>query len=195
MDTFAAFGLGLGNLGKHSRVRITTPALNRGLANARAYGVIIAAYGHTGSFLVQSEKDETAVAAGLSSILKTGCAVLPLTELQAVLDQLRRVYAPGAVPGVRWTPGAAFLVGGTPRAGTLEPAALAIFERARHEVVLVWKRDAVTADWILAVIDVLRAGRAVAANVGRQLGGTWMARSVRTLAGTLRLAVDLDRAQ
>jgi len=170
-------------------------ALNRGLANARAYVVIAAAYGHTGSFLVQSEKDETAVAAGLSSVLKTGCAVLPSTELQAVLDQLRRVDAPGAVPGgaldLRERPSSSE----TPRAGTLEPAAVAIFERARHEVVLVWKRDAVTADWILAVIDVLRAGRAVAANVGRQLGGTWMARSVRTLAGTLRLAVDLDRAQ
>jgi len=34
------------------------------------------------------------------------------------------------------------------------------------------------------------AGGAVAAEVGRQLGGEWTARSVRTLAGTLRCGFD-----
>ena len=33
------------------------------------------------------------------------------------------------------------------------------------------------------------AGGAVAAEVGRQLGGEWTARSVRTLAGTLRCGI------
>jgi hypothetical protein len=102
--------------------------------------------------------------------------------------RLRRVEAPQAVSGVRWTPGTAFLVGGTPRAGTLEPSAVAIFERARHDRVLAWKRDAVTPDRILDRDRQVGNCGAVAASVESQVGDTWTARSVRTLAGTLRCA-------
>jgi hypothetical protein len=44
MNMFAAFGVGLGNLGKRSRARIATPdwiaALNRGLADLRIDSVV-----------------------------------------------------------------------------------------------------------------------------------------------------------
>ena len=55
-------------------------------------------------------------------------------------------------------------------------------------VVLVHKRDTVTPAAILAENDGWGLG-AVAAEVGRQLGGEWTARSVRTLAGTLRCGI------
>jgi hypothetical protein len=77
MNTYAAFGVGLGNLGRQSRVRIAKAQwvadLNRGLAALRTDALIVAAYGHTGNFIVTSTLDPDA----LRSCSGSFCAPTP----------------------------------------------------------------------------------------------------------------------
>ena len=90
---------------------------------------------------------------------------------------------------VRWTPGAALRADGVPQASGLQDTSRAVYQRFSDSVVLVHKRDAVTPAAILDRERRMGGWGAVAAEVGRQLGGEWTARSVRTLAGTLRCGI------
>ena len=80
--------------------------------------------------------------------------------------------------------------GRVPQASGLQDTSRAVYQRFSDSVVLVHKRDTVTP---AAILDRERRRMggwgAVAAEVGRQLGGEWTARSVRTLAGTLRCGI------
>jgi hypothetical protein len=91
---------------------------------------------------------------------------------------------------VRWTPGAALLADGLPRAGDLQSTARAEYHRFSDSVVLVRKLDTVTTAGILDRDRRMGGGVRLMAKSAMRLGGTRTARSVRTLAGTLRRAFD-----
>ena len=87
---------------------------------------------------------------------------------------------------MRLTPGAAFLTEGIVAPSPLVPTRRAAYRRLSDHVVLVWKRDVLTDGGVLDRDR--RAGGAIAGEVERQIGGRWTARSIRTLAGSLRVA-------
>jgi hypothetical protein len=124
MNTYAAFGVGLGNLGRQSRVRIAKTEwiahLNRGLARLHTDTVIIAAYGHTGNFIVRSTEEPDALVNALREVLRTHCALTSMNGLQVLVTQLSTASTPTGDTGVRLTPGAALLADGVPRSGDLQ---------------------------------------------------------------------------
>ena len=194
MATLLAFGVGLGNLGKSSRRRIPASSwieqLNRTLSTEGSGTTISRSYGHTGNFVVRATSDRDTAAAALEHALGVRCAVLMLSELQRVVRVLDRCVEPAAVDtNARRTRGAAFLVGGVVREGLPASTAAACYVQRLPKAVLLFKHDVLTSKGTLDRTRRSGGWGAVAAHLGRTLGGTWTARSIRTLAGTLQAAV------
>ena len=188
--TYIAFGVGLGNLGPRARTRVPKldwlVQLNAGLRSIAPGMVVRSSFGHTGNFVVTAALEPSAAAIALARVLETPAAVMSIEQLQQVVGRLDGEFRHEA--GVRLTPGAAFLTEGIARPGSLTPTRRAEYRRLSDRVVLVWKRDALTDAGVLDRDRRAGGWGAIAGEVERQVGGRWTARSIRTLAGSLRVA-------
>jgi hypothetical protein len=192
MATLIAFGVGLGNLGKGRRQRTPAPAWIRQLNEALSVKVsgarIICSYGHTGNFVVSASSDPEIVASDLGDALGTPCAVMPMSELHEVVRSLQDCPLPSTIDaGVRFTRGAAFLIG-TARDGLPPSTDDASYMVRRPNAVLLFKHDIETPSGVLDRNRRKGGWGAVATYLNRNLGGTWTARSIRTLAGIIQVA-------
>lgn len=197
MQTFVAFVLGVGNLGSHreprKRMAIWIRDMNLSLANFSSTRVLDA-YGHTGNFIVSARGEREFVAGELRKVLKTGCAVLTLSDLSSVLGALVDDCKPES-DCYRRTPGAVLLVDGNPSERNLCDASIATYDRFDASVITVQKKDALTPK---GTLDQARRGGgwgAIASDVGKQIGGKWTARSKRTLLGVLKLGQRYGRGE
>jgi hypothetical protein len=188
MKTFVGFGVGLGNLGRFGPPRILAASwiaqLNGRLSTANARSVVVGTYGHTGNFVVNSSGPINEVANELTAAVAP-CAVLEIEELQAIVEGLRDLRLEAAPPAVRYTPGAALLVAGTPRPGMPGVSSRATYVTRLGSAVLLAKNDRITRADTLDRNNRMGGWGAVSAEVGQALGGRWTARSNRTLSGVL----------
>jgi hypothetical protein len=137
---------------------------------------------------VSASSDPEIVAAELGDALGTPSAVMPVSDLHEIVQTLQDCHPPRKVDGgVRLTRGVAFLIG-TARDGLPTSTDRASYMLRRPKAVLLCKHDIETPSGILDRNRRKGGWGAVAADLGRNLGGTWTARSIRTLAGTLKAA-------
>ena len=171
----AALGVGLANFGMGREWRPSE------LAAAVAERLrLIAWYRATGNFaLADGNADE--VRGILSDVSGTEWAVIPFEAVTAALEVLSRLPEPPHTIDERATPGLAFAVSPA-RIGALQSTARANLRRISDQVVAVHKLD-----WLKdGKLD--RQHRrggwgGVSADIARQIGGRWTARSRRTLDG------------
>jgi hypothetical protein len=187
---YAAFGVGLGNLGRHARGRVEhsrwVPQVNRLLAGVAG---VVAAFGHTGNFVVASSAPPADIVNALKEAVQTPFALLTILELHGLVRAVSQLSPVAPNKGVRLTPGAALLVEGSASDQALQNTSRAEYLRWSHQIVLVRKLDVETPR---GVLDRGRRGGgwgAIAGELGRQVGGRWTARSIRTLSGTLRIGM------
>jgi hypothetical protein len=190
METFVAFAVGVGNLGRQGKPRkrmsLWVEELNQLLLKS-SQTTILSSYGHTGNFIVRSVGSRACLAAELGNSMGVPCAVLTIAELSNVVKQLGTQDEADSTQ-YRRTPGAAFLVSGTPTSRTLSDTERARYCRVNGSVVAIRKHDALTSRGILDRARRAGGWGAIAGEIGRQLGGKWTARSMRTLSGILERA-------
>ena len=190
METFVALAVGVGNLGRQDKPRKRMipwiEELNQ-LLSKSSQSTILSSYGHTGNFIIRSTATQESVAAGLGISMGVPCAVLMLAELSSVVNLLGRTNDADSTQ-YRRTPGAAFLVSGSSTLQTLSDTERAGYSRINGSVIAISKRDALTLGGILDRSRREGGWGAIAGDVGRQLGGRWTARSIRTLSGVLKQA-------
>jgi hypothetical protein len=178
----AAFGVGLANFSTGRQVGPRELA-----ACARKALPLIAWYGATGNFaLADCSVDEAgAILSGLSG---TDWAVLPFDEVDAALEVLSTLTEPACAIGERATPGLAFAVTAAD-SGPVASTQRAALRRVSDRIVAVHKLDQLQ-DGKLDRQHRRGGWGAVSADIGRQVGGRWTARSRRTLEGLRRRASD-----
>ncbi len=191
-DYLIAFAVNIGNIGRAS----FRPVLMDGWLhelNGRLRGDsvrFIDYFGHTGNFVVDCREGSGYAARRLSELLDTPCVAISTGALKKCIDTVERLPCPPTESGIRWTPGALFLVAGFANGESLESVHRAAFRRIGDTVVAAWKRDVVTAAGRLDRGRRLGGWGALSQAVGRQLGGVWTARSLSTLRGALNRALD-----
>lgn len=195
MQTFAVFGVGLGNLGGSKRKRVKAARwvaqLNLLLKAASAPTTVVASYAHTGNFIVQSMAKRKTVCQAMGQVLGTSCAVLTISELQTLAEKLEELEIPAPLPRLRYTPGAVIQVLGSPIQSAPGPTTRATYHKFTDSIVIALKHDPTTRRGIL---DSNRRGGgwgAIAVETGQTLGGRWTARSHRTITGSLRRALGI----
>ena len=190
-----ALAVGVGNLGRQGKPRkrmsFWIEELNQFLSKS-SRTTILSSYGHTGNFVVRSVASQENVAAELRNSMGVPCAVLTLAELSSVVNFLGAKKE--AADGIQYrrTPGAAILVIGTPTLQALSDNPRASYARMNNSVVLVAKLDALTTGGTLDRNRREGGWGALAIHIGRQLGGKWTARSMRTLSGILKQARNAE---
>lgn len=185
MGLVIAFGSGIGNIGGGARLPMASQveAANEALNRLTGGGVrIVTWYGHTGNFVINTRPAAAAsLQADVRAALAVPCRILSVEHLQDYVAWLGEIGSPISADGGRWTPGLAFLVEGNPSTDRKAMVDGVRFERYAHDVMGVWKRSAEGS---------LESGGwgAVSRSLNEQLGGTWTARSVRSVLGVLRRA-------
>jgi len=147
METLVVFGVGLGNLGRFARKRMKAATwvdqLNAALADDLRSVRVLATFGHTGNFVVQSVFPPEVVRRRLTKVLDTDCVVMRLaTLIVTAISKLRQT----ASSGFRYTPRAAMLVFGNPSGRLPKSTERAKYIKLTSAIVLVLKRDALTPD-------------------------------------------------
>jgi hypothetical protein len=190
METFVAVAVGVGNLGRQGRPRkpmvLWIAELNQLLSKLSRI-TILSSYGHTGNFIVRSAASKESISTELRIAMGVPSALLTLGELSSVMNLLDAKNEADTTE-YRRTPGAAFLVSGTPTLQALSDTERAGYSRINGSVIAISKRDALTLGGILDRSRREGGWGAIAGDVGRQLGGKWTARSMRTLSGALKQA-------
>jgi hypothetical protein len=163
--------------------------INRKLGDLPSSTKIVDWYGHTGNFVIESSRtDRTDIANELTSIVGTFLSVLSYDEAINFVSTTEEAPSPPPLEGKRWTGGIAFAVKAPPCQSVPKPTSHAVFFAISDFAVGAWKEDQLTEDGIL---DKERRGGgwgAVSGDVSEQVGGTWTARSLRTIRGTLEKA-------
>ncbi len=165
--------------------------VNRMLEHGGSRTHLIGYFAHTGNFVVESHTEEAALAEELSRVLATPCAVTSISGLQRYLQVLRSAKCPAAEPGIRWTSGAVFHVSGTSVTSPPTSTARARYARLSDQVIAAWKRDHLDSHGRLDRNRRSGGWGGLALDIARQLGGTWTARSARTLRGVLSRAMQV----
>jgi hypothetical protein len=169
-----AFGVGLANFAA-GRSRLPRQIA----ADVAEVLPLIAWYGATGN-LALAAGEPADVAQRLAEITGTAWAVIPAWDLAAALDALQAQPAPRVPPGIRPTPGLAFAVEPA-RPGPIRSIPEAALRRLNDRIVLVYKFDVLEGNRLDRARRRGGWGR-VSADVARQVGGRWTARSRRPLA-------------
>ena len=191
MTRYVVFAVNVGNLGAVSGPR-TSMARVVARCNSRlaARGIparIASSYRHTGNFIVECPGQAVTVLRDqLPKVLRTQCVVLRVDRVADLIRHLEALPPPAPRRGVRWTAGLVFWVSGSCRSTPLPPGPRATFHRLRPRVVAAWKGDAITNCGVLDRSNRMGGWGAVAADVSRQFGGEWTARSANTVVGLLR---------
>jgi hypothetical protein len=171
-----AFGVGLANFA--SGRDVPPQAVVSAIADEI---VVVASYGSTGNVAIE-DGDIDEIRSRLAAITGTAWAGISSDELEDDLRTLGTMPSPQpSSQEERATPGLAFAV--TPgRDGPLVSNERAVLHRLAIDIVAVWKLDLL--DDSRLDRDRRRGGwGAVSADISRQVGGRWTARSRRTLDG------------
>jgi hypothetical protein len=118
-----------------------TVALSWARITHRRLDVTLDFFGHTGNFVIASDLALERVAARLTSVLHTRCAVMALETVKQCALAARVITPPPVEARTRWTPGAVFPVGGSTQFVELPTSPNAIFRTHASGVILAWKRD------------------------------------------------------
>jgi len=187
-----ALGLHIGDIGDtdHPKMAEWILAINRSLLSENANSRVIAWFGHTGNFIIETQSDDfSKTSIELYSASGETFLVMPVACLKECLARLDRLPMPAPKDGVRWTAGASFRMedpadyGQTPEDWSTTNG---FFFPLTRTVVGVRKRDRLLTLTKLNPRHRVPWG-SVGRDCGRRLGGTWTSRSVRTLRGLLRI--------
>jgi len=142
------------------------------------------------NFVVQaSDNNRVRVADELSLALGTPCATLTIEELIADIAVAKKAISPPTEQGFDWTRGIALRVHGKPCTITLKPTTHAVFFPINKHAVGAFKKDKL-GDGKEAVDRENRPGGwgAISAEITKAVGGTWTARALNRVEGTLAKA-------
>jgi hypothetical protein len=170
------FGVGMANFGA-GRSRLPRQIA----ADVRAVLPLVAWYGPTGN-LALTAGECVDVAQRLAEITSTAWAVIPARDLADALGALKAEPVPPAEAGIRATPGLAFAVEPAQAGPIRSIPKIAALRRLNDRIVLVHKFDVLKGNRLDRARRRGGWGR-ISAEVARQAGGRWTARSRRPLAG------------
>lgn len=199
MPIYAAFGIGVGNLGHGAPrrpmarwVEMLNAELSHGYPSVR----VIGSFGHTGNFLADSlSTDLQEVTDRFGRALDTDWVVRPIDDVRAALTALARVAEPRYEMGIRWTSGVAFHGGRGIEFGSVARTAGAIIWKVSPQIIGVWKRDHLDTN---GTLDRGRRGGGwgkISQDIETQLGGRWTARSRRTVEGLVKKTGEKQAAR
>lgn len=178
------FGVGINNFatGQTSTVSLIR-SLNSRLVAVKAAPV--AAYGHSGNLAIEAPyRSRVRIEAVLAAATRTRWTAIPADDLLDGIHRLDRWSPPDPKRGMRWTPGLCMAVGSPPLGKlTLKTTPRAIYRRVGPDIVAAYKEDVLLPSGRLDPKKRRGGWGALSAEVGRQLGGTWTARSRRTIDG------------
>jgi len=190
MALYAVLGVGVGNVGRGQARRRPMDdwvlLLNARLAETQPRVEILRYFRHTGNFLAASPSDILEeVSDRFDGLLETEWVVRPLADVGSALSALSAASRPQVEAGIRWTAG--LVLHGGAGVPTSAPASSerAVLWRISPAVVGAWKRDRENGNGGLNSRQRGGGWGAVAADVGRQLGGRWTARSKSTVQGLI----------
>jgi hypothetical protein len=189
---YIAFGLNVGNLGRASGKRIPmrewVKRINHKLESSDSGTRVVAWYGHTGNLVIDAGSAPALIRSQLSKAAGgTDFVVLAAAEVARLVEKAESLRAPTQVPGTRWTRGLVFcLDGGTVGTATCHDGPLGRLIRVSPLALMACKRDIL--DDTRRLDRTRRQGGwgAVATLAGRQYGGRWTARSLRTVIGVVQ---------
>ena len=171
-----AFGVGLANF-RSGRSRLPRQIA----ADVREVLPLVAWYGATGN-LALAAGECVDVGQRLAKITGTAWAVIPAGDLAAALQALEAEPVARVEEGIRATPGLAFAVEPARPGPICSIPKIAGLRRLNDRIVLVHKFDVLEGNRLDRARRRGGWGR-VSAEVARQVGGRWTARSRRPLAG------------
>jgi hypothetical protein len=171
-----AFGVGLANFGA-GRSRLPRQIAG----DVREVLPLIAWYGATGNLALEAG-EPVEVAQRLAEITGTAWAVVPAGGLADALRALAAEPVPLVEAGIRATPGLAFAVEPAQPGPICSIPKIAELRRLSDRIVLVHKFDVLEGNRLDRARRRGGWGR-VSAEVARQAGGRWTARSCRPLEG------------
>ena len=192
MPIFVAFGVGIGNLSsRRMTMKDYVQATNQKLSLLRTRTRITDWHHSTANFVIQTpHNNRMSVADELSLALGTPCAVLTVEELVSYADIAKRATSPPIEPGFSWTKGIAFWANGKPCTVNLNPTPHAVFFPINKHTIGAFKRDQLI-DRKEAVERESHAGGwgAITADIAKVVGGTWTARALDRINGTIEKAM------
>lgn len=200
---FVVFAVGLGGLKRaRPRVQDLLAEWNPRLARKGRGLHLSQGFGHTGNFLLRSERTQKVsnVSKVLSDVLGRKFAVFTTTEFQEWLGELKAALAssPEAPPGRRATPGVVMNVnptGGLPPIPSSRPWVV-FGPFARPRIRGVWKLDRLRPDGRTLDRHYREGGWGAVAGIIRDLdGGDWTARALSSLEGVARGIVSIEPAR
>jgi hypothetical protein len=171
-----AFGVGLANFGA-GRSRLPRQIA----ADVHEVLPLVAWYGATGN-LALGAGECADVARRLAEITGTAWAVISARDLADALRALKAEPVPRVEVGIRATPGLAFAVEPARPCQVYSIPEIATPRRVNDRIVLVHKFDVLEGNRLDRARRRGGWGR-VSAEISRQVGGRWTARSRRPLAG------------
>ena len=129
------------------------------------------------------------IADELSLALGTPCVVLGLDDLARYVAIARKATSPPIEPGFAWTAGIAFWANGKPCTITFKPTPHATFFPIDKHTVGVFKRDQLTDRKEILYREAHVGGwTGISADIGKVVGGTWTARALDKIEGTIAKA-------
>ncbi len=165
--------------------------VNQRLVKMGSSTKVLDSFSHTGNFVVHSNNDRSQVATHLSSVFETQFAALSIDELGEYASIMKKASPPESKAGFRWTLGLVSAVSGDQATSPkLHDTSHASFYPMPLRAVGAWKLDQLTDS---GVLDREKRGGgwgAVSDDVSRQVGGKWTARSLSTVNGVLKLALE-----
>jgi len=170
-------------------------ATNQKLVLLRSRTKITDFHHATGNFVVQAfNNNRMSVADELSLALGTPCVVIALDDLARYAAIARKATSPPIEPGFNWTAGIAFWANGKPCIITLKPTPHATFFPIDKHTVGVFKRDQLTDRKEILYREAHVGGwSGISADIGKVVGGTWTARALDKIEGTLVKARNYDQ--
>ena len=179
---WTCFGVGFNNF---ATGRMPMADLEAGLRTPLA-GIgaeLLAWYGHSGNLSVRSEATGPSIGAVLEDFTGRGWAVVAFDELKSALLELDRLPRPDPEPLVRWTPGLAFHLGSSRSLGDVADTTRAVLRRLSPSIIACFKRDYLTDRGRLDSAKRLGGWGAISADLRRQVGESWTARSANVIRG------------
>ena len=176
-----AFGVGLANFGRGRE-----PSPGEIIASIKGRLHVVASYGATGNVALD-DSDISEVRQVLEEVTPTAWAVVGAEDLELALNVLAEAAEPVHMVNERPTPGLAFAVT-PPSVGDVSSTSRAVLRRVSTDIVAAWKLDLIR-DGKLDSTHRRGGWGGVSADVARQVGGRWTARSRRTILGLRRRVI------
>jgi len=165
-------------------------ATNQKLALLRTRTRIVDWHHSTANFVIQTPDSNPMHAADeLSLALGTPCAVLTVENLVGCATIAKRATSPPIEPGFSWTRGIAFWANGKPCTINLPPTPHAVFFPINKHAIGAFKRDQLIDRKEAVERESHTSGwNAITADIAKVIGGTWTARAMEKIDGTIAKA-------